>query len=297
MVVMLIVNAILAGVLGASTPVSPAAEPEFGTIAGIVTDADGQPITYANVILLGTRLGASTAEDGSFRIANTPVGGYRMKVLAIGFEPAIVPVTVRANGLTRVPTIAVSKQRWGLSDSAAARVLIGTDVPSGGKSVTCRIRPRRATIHVGEHPAFDVQIANGTDSTLWLVPSLDGSARGARYPQVEIQIQGPPDGFQVPLAMACGNMNGLAEQDFVELKAGKSFDPFASGWLPHSVVAGTFRKPGKYVGTFRYSTNEPDVRKWLGWPPPSDVSEVMAEHLRHVPLLEIECATEFEVVE
>ncbi len=66
-----------------------------GTIVGKVTDAkSGQPLPGANVILVGTTLGAATNTDGSFVIAKVPPGKYTVKVTFIGYKEGTKEVTI-----------------------------------------------------------------------------------------------------------------------------------------------------------------------------------------------------------
>lgn len=56
------------------------------TITGRVTDADTKnPLPSVNILLTGTKLGASTDADGQFTITDVPDGAYRMKVTLIGY--------------------------------------------------------------------------------------------------------------------------------------------------------------------------------------------------------------------
>lgn len=60
---------------------------EGGVIAGRVSDLDGKPLAYANVVLVGTRWGATTDTKGEFAIRNLPDGVYDVRVLMMGFTP------------------------------------------------------------------------------------------------------------------------------------------------------------------------------------------------------------------
>ncbi|MDM7925638.1 MAG: TonB-dependent receptor [bacterium] len=62
-----------------------------GRIAGQVTDrATGQPYYGANVILVGTALGAATDANGEFSILQVPPGVYSVQVRAMGFKSVTV---------------------------------------------------------------------------------------------------------------------------------------------------------------------------------------------------------------
>ncbi|HSG29384.1 MAG TPA: von Willebrand factor type A domain-containing protein [Candidatus Krumholzibacterium sp.] len=57
-----------------------------GRIAGIVIEgATGKPIPYANVVLVGTRMGAMSLTDGTFVIEKVPAGIYTVKVMMMGY--------------------------------------------------------------------------------------------------------------------------------------------------------------------------------------------------------------------
>jgi outer membrane receptor protein involved in Fe transport len=62
-----------------------------GKIAGTVTEQDrGDPLAGANVTVLGTRLGASTAPDGTYFVLNIPPGTYDLRVTLIGYASTTV---------------------------------------------------------------------------------------------------------------------------------------------------------------------------------------------------------------
>jgi hypothetical protein len=57
-----------------------------GKLAGKITDrATNEPLVGANVILVGTTLGASVGVDGSYVILNIPPGTYVVRVTMIGY--------------------------------------------------------------------------------------------------------------------------------------------------------------------------------------------------------------------
>lgn len=62
------------------------AMPETGTVRGKVSKPDGSPMPYANVILVGTTMGAMTLADGSFTITPVPIGTYRVRAMMMGYK-------------------------------------------------------------------------------------------------------------------------------------------------------------------------------------------------------------------
>ncbi|HXS09029.1 MAG TPA: carboxypeptidase regulatory-like domain-containing protein, partial [Candidatus Krumholzibacteria bacterium] len=50
-----------------------------GTITGKIANTDGKPLSYANVMLVGTTWGGVAAADGTYKIT-VPAGRYDLKV-------------------------------------------------------------------------------------------------------------------------------------------------------------------------------------------------------------------------
>jgi TonB-linked SusC/RagA family outer membrane protein len=67
-------------------------------ITGTVRDEGGQPLPGVQVLVVGTRLGASTNDDGRYAIGGVAPGSYTLRAQRIGFRPAEQPVTVAAGG-------------------------------------------------------------------------------------------------------------------------------------------------------------------------------------------------------
>ena len=64
----------------------------IGNIRGVVTDAaSGQPLPFVTVVALNTHplIGATTDEEGKFRLNNLPVGRYDIQSSFMGYEPVV----------------------------------------------------------------------------------------------------------------------------------------------------------------------------------------------------------------
>lgn len=62
-----------------------------GKIVGTVTDASsGEPLPGANVILVGTTMGAATDMNGYYFVINVPPGTYTLKAEMIGYQARVV---------------------------------------------------------------------------------------------------------------------------------------------------------------------------------------------------------------
>jgi hypothetical protein len=91
---------VIGGVVGklAASPSSSA--PSFNGIYGLIRDADGAPITSAQIKAIsdaGTSQSAYSDSNGNFRLELSP-GKYQVTVDATGFQPLTQPVLVSGSG-------------------------------------------------------------------------------------------------------------------------------------------------------------------------------------------------------
>lgn len=69
-----------------------------GTIAGYVRDSQTRSaLPGANVLVVGTSLGASTGLDGHFTIAGVPSGTHEIRVTYIGYKTRVAEIRVSSN--------------------------------------------------------------------------------------------------------------------------------------------------------------------------------------------------------
>lgn len=69
------------------SPCSLVARDFKGTVKGRITDIKTkEPLTGANVVLLGTLLGAASNDKGEYVIANVPVGSFALSFQYLGYE-------------------------------------------------------------------------------------------------------------------------------------------------------------------------------------------------------------------
>ncbi len=77
------------------------APPPAGSITGKLVDAKNNPVSYATVTLLRpdstVANGDLSKDDGSFSIANVPVGNYRLRIESIGVATKFVNVQITAD--------------------------------------------------------------------------------------------------------------------------------------------------------------------------------------------------------
>ncbi|MXN91030.1 TonB-dependent receptor [Flavobacterium sp. Sd200] len=87
-------------------------------LTGKVTDKTGQPLAFADVLLLTAQDSvvqkSHTEEDGGFEIKDIANGDYKLKVSTLGFAEHASQVTV--NGYTKLPVIMLGEAAKQLSD-------------------------------------------------------------------------------------------------------------------------------------------------------------------------------------
>jgi uncharacterized membrane protein len=68
---------------------------ERGNIRGKITDEGGNPIPFANVLVVGTTQGAAANVKGEYFIENITPGTYVLRVSAVGYKTKTAEVTVK----------------------------------------------------------------------------------------------------------------------------------------------------------------------------------------------------------
>ena len=105
-----------------------------GKMAGKVTNTDGEPVGYANVILKGTEIGGQTKDNGTYMIINIPPGTYDVVCTMVGYATTTVE-GVRINiDETRTQNITLSKkaiQIGGVTVKAKEELVKATSTTTG----------------------------------------------------------------------------------------------------------------------------------------------------------------------
>jgi TonB-linked SusC/RagA family outer membrane protein len=89
----------LTSAAAAQQPAQPAAP--VGTVVGRVVGAGSNtPIVGAQVVVVGTQIGAVAGAEGRYTIRNVPPGSHQVRAQFIGFAPSVLPATVTAGQTT-----------------------------------------------------------------------------------------------------------------------------------------------------------------------------------------------------
>ena len=110
-----------------------------GKLAGKVTDEQGVPVAYANVILVGTEIGGQTKENGTYVIINIPPGTYKVFCSRGGYRAREVGNVVINLDLTNMLNITISKQAIEIEgyDVTESRIeMVQATKTSSGRTIT-----------------------------------------------------------------------------------------------------------------------------------------------------------------
>lgn len=117
-----------------------ASRADSGNITGKVTDASTKaPLSFANIVIVGTSYGALSMDDGSFFIKNVPEGVYTVRASYMGYEAAQQEsVAVRTYATTEV---SLKLMKTVLKSSGeivitARRPMVEVDVPTTVRTVS-----------------------------------------------------------------------------------------------------------------------------------------------------------------
>lgn len=132
-----------------------------GTIRGtLFDDQNGEAIPYANIMLEGTQIGATTDLNGFFLINRIPNGNYTLLVRYIGYEDFRTEVKI-TNGTTVIKNIKLKPTSF-----TASEVVITSN----------KIQERKVQTQVS--------VEKLTASQIQQMPSIGGQADLAQYMQV-----------------------------------------------------------------------------------------------------------------
>jgi hypothetical protein len=150
-------------------PVKTAAQRPVQTLRGTVTDnASNVPVSYATVILQGTKpaIGTTTDSTGNFVLKNVPVGRYDVGVSMVGYQPSVVNEVQVSSGKETFITISLKEATTELKEVVVKRTISKEHPLNSMASVSARM------LSVEEASRY----AGGFDDPARLVSSFAGVA-------------------------------------------------------------------------------------------------------------------------
>jgi outer membrane receptor protein involved in Fe transport len=150
-------------------------------LAGVVTDADGNPLVGANVVVEGSNLGAATDELGRYYILDVPVGNYDLRAEYIGYT-TVVEAGVRTSvGFTTTVDFAL-----GVAAVAGQEVTVTRERPLINPNAT-------NTTRIVDKELIDAFAVRGVGNIVNLQTGVvNGYFRGSRSGDSRYYVDGVP---------------------------------------------------------------------------------------------------------
>jgi len=150
-----------------------------GKLSGRVLDKAGEPLPSANVLLMGTTLGAATDVDGYYNIINIPPGKYKVQFSLLAYRPVIVENISISSGAT-------TKLNVDLEESAITQqtVIVEAKKPVVDISMTSSM----VSLSAADIKTLPVQELS--DLVNLQAGVVDGHFRGGRLDEVQYQVNG-----------------------------------------------------------------------------------------------------------
>ncbi|HKK12413.1 MAG TPA: carboxypeptidase-like regulatory domain-containing protein, partial [Flavobacteriaceae bacterium] len=190
------------------------------TVTGTVTDDSGQPLSGANIVVVGTTTGAITDFDGKFTLTIDQDPPFSVQASSVGFETEILQVTTNAQTLDFV-----LKEGTALDEI----VISATRTPESVRESPVTIeRVDAKDIRLSASPSFYGNLENlkGVDINMGSLTFNSINTRGfATFANNRfVQLVDGMDNTSPALNFVMGNLLGLNELDVasIELLPGAS---------------------------------------------------------------------------
>jgi len=223
---------------------APALGTATGKIQGRILEKGKDPIPYANVIVLGTKLGTMTDENGNYLLVGVPVGKIQVRAQPLGYGMQTQEVVVDAG--------ATAKLDFNFGQSAVVKQLEEIEV-RGERRIDVKTSTTKQSItaeKLKELPVDNLRDAIGTKAGV--VAASDGlHFRGGRSGEVKFQF----DGVEVsdPLFGRGANIANLAVAGTEILSGG--FDAEYGNALSGVVAVSTKEGTDRFGGEVRWDTD------------------------------------------
>jgi len=226
---------------------SSASWAQTGRITGkVVAKKTGQPLPYANVVLVGTKMGAMTLSDGTFTIVGVPVGTYTVKVMMMGYKSEQKSgVKVNAGEVTEV--------NFALEETIVTKtqeIVVEATQPQIERKES-KVSHKVSGKEMEELPVDDVVEAVALKSGI-VKTGDELHVRGGRSGEVQFQIDGVP--VDDPLGGGTVSVGLLATDQSEVITGGMDAE---YGNAQSAIINVTTREGGKtFEGQVRYMTDD-----------------------------------------
>lgn len=221
-----------------------------GKIAGKVIDKDtGDPLPGANVVIVGTTMGAATNLNGEYFIINVPVGVYKVKASMMGYKE-----------LEKTDVRVIQDLTTTVNFELEPTVLLGEVVTVVSERPMVKADATASTREVRGEEVMIMPKVDTFEEAISLQAGVVGTSniRGGRWTEVAYMV----DGMSVkdPLLGGIGaKINRNAIKEVMLLTGGFSAE---YGQAMSGVVNVVTKEGGdRYSGQLRYTTDKPFGRE------------------------------------
>ena len=194
-----------------------------GTITGVVTDDTGEPLPGAQIVVVGTMLGAATGFDGAYRIAGVPEGEVTLRATFVGYSSEEAIVTVGAGG-TVAQDFTLATDLLQLSDVVVTGVVNPVSKLESSVSITTlgpeqieASAPRTTAEIFRTIPGIRSEASGGDGNTNITVRGVPISAGGSKY--LQLQEDGLPIFLYGDIAFATADIFLRADPTLARIEA------------------------------------------------------------------------------
>jgi len=158
-----------------------------GTVTGMISDPQNNAVPFANVLIVGTNIGAASDASGNYSISNVPAGTYDLQASAVGYKTVVVSITV-TGGETTTQNFTLTQDVLQMEGVVISGTAGGTGIKKKDASFSVTtISPRE----------MEQMSPPSTAAALDLVPGVWSESTGG-VAGANIMVSGLPSGGDAP---------------------------------------------------------------------------------------------------
>lgn len=150
-----------------------------GKLTGRILDTKGAPVVGANIVIVGTSLGAAADPDGYYVILNIPPGTVDVRFSAVGYQSSLVKAVEISAGQTTTVNASLGEAVINMAEvtTVAERPLVDT-------------RQTSSVAILGKEEINALPVQSLADVVTLQAGVVDGHFRGGRADEVQYQVDG-----------------------------------------------------------------------------------------------------------
>ena len=150
-----------------------------GKLSGRILDKKGEPLLAANILIVGSSMGAMTDLEGYFVVINVPPGTYDVRISSIGYQTKIVQQLRISAGQTTT-----------LNESLPEEVIESQEVIITADRPLVDVRQTSSVSILAKEDIAVLPVQDLSDIINLQAGVVDGHFRGGRKGEVQYQLDG-----------------------------------------------------------------------------------------------------------